>query len=63
MAWQPDNVIKSKYKNADTKGNYSEFFKGDITGDNLCIEAKKLADHPIAVGGDPNGDGNIVTKL
>lgn len=38
-------------------------FESEVTVHDVRVEADELTDHPVRVGGDPDGDREIMTKL
>ncbi len=60
MFWLPYQVIESEEQNTNEERDNSEVFVCVHAKQMFGVEAGKLADHPVAVCGNPNGNGKVV---
>ncbi|WP_417940749.1 hypothetical protein, partial [Enterococcus faecium] len=59
----PVYIVISENDYTNYKRNDSQVFIGDITKNEFIVYMQKLRDHPIAIGHDPDGNGQIMTKF
>ena len=63
VAGFPIGVIEGQNQQSDTEWNKGEMFVSEFSKKMFGIKSNKFADHPIRVGGDPDGDGEVVGKF
>ena len=63
MSRLPNDIIKPQEQNSQHKRNDCQVFKRVFTKQRFSIKMKKLADHPVTIGGNPYRDGQVVTQF
>lgn len=56
-------IAISQYQRAGQKGDQREVLVGNAAGNLIRIEPQEFADHPVRVGGDPGGGGQLMTQF
>lgn len=59
----PDKVIKAQDQYPDRKRNQCQVFEIEFADQRVVIEPEKLAHHPVRVGADPDGDGQVMAEF
>ena len=63
MPWFPEDIIKSKEQDTHYKRDDAEVFECIIAKKRFAVKMKEFADHPVAVGTDPDSDGKVMAEL
>ncbi len=63
MPWLPPQIKKGKDQYADKKRDKRQVLKGKFAIYNIGVKMKKLADHPVGIGSDPNNHRQVMAKF
>jgi hypothetical protein len=64
MPWLPPDVIESYHEDTHAEWNKRKVFETEFVKiDRVAVENKKLADHPIRIGYDPENYCQVVAKF
>lgn len=63
VAGLPDKVIEAQDQYADRKRDQCQVFESQFADQRVMVKTEKLAYHPVRVGADPDGDGQVMAEL
>ena len=63
MGWFPYDVIKNQAKDTQNKRDDTEVFECIVAPKRFAVKVKEFADHPVAVGCNPNGYGQVMAQF